>query len=683
MTVTAIHPPTKLLDLDAVVRSAAVLTGAGLVGVITAGPAKLALLQMTGGGGPAIDLSVDSPQELALLSKDVAVVRSNDGSLWAIGDLHGSPRAKLVGRDARALVMRPHGESALALMADGSGGAITLSKNEVSLRPFGVRGGALRACYVSENVTHVVAEGEGGGQLRIHPGATPEQGTSVKATLPAEAKELDQVRGSMALTVVWRRGMAAICLVTGGPSKLSPAMAELDGRPADVAVLEDALLVAFADGRVALYDGAAVAGAAQGKGGPLAATAVISPPARGKPRVVVVAGTSKIPAALWIGTTSGEVLRAALARDGERVEELPPPKSAAPKEDLRAEVAALKQALADAEAAREAEAERARALEAAQAEAAGAGEGEREAHAAAIEALKSEHAAAIEAQKTEHGSAIEALKGEHAAALDARSAEHVSALDARNAEHAGALDARNAEHTGAVDALKGEHAAALEAQSTAHAGALDAQKTEHASAIDALKGEHARAIDAQRAEHTAAIDAQKIEHAGALAKLTSEHAAAIDAQKAEHTALLDAGAAKHAGEIDALKAEHAAAVEAAKVEHAASLAARDEAHAREVSERDTLVSSMQAELDTARKEIEAVTARASAAEERLSQKTREHVELGAELDALRAELAEERAKLERDFVKWGGHTVSLDKARGAVDAMLSRAQGVFGKRGRE
>lgn len=655
MTVTAIHPPTKALDLDAVVRSAAVLNGAGIVGMITAGPAKLALLQMAGGGGPVIDLAVESPQDLALLSRDVAVVRAGDGSLWAIGDLHGTPRAKLVGRDARALVMRPQGESALALNQDGSAGAITLSKQEVSLRPFAVRGGALRACCVAESVTYVVVDGEGGGQLRIHPGTTPEPGTSVKATLPAEAKELDQVRGGMALSAVYKRGSSTICLITGGPSKLAPKMAELDGKPADIAVLEDALLVAFADGRVALYDGAAIAGAGSAL---LTATASLAPPARGKPRVAVVAGTAKIPHAFWIGTTSGEVLRAVLARDGERVEEVPAAKPAPPREDPRAaEIAALKQALAESEAAREAEAVRARSLEESQA-AAGVSDEERAAYAGALEALKSEHAAALEAQKAEHASLLDGLKAEHASRIDGLKAEHASQLDGLKAEHAQALEAQRIEHASAIEALKAEHAAALEALTADRTAAQEAQKAERA-----------------------ALEAQKTEHATAFAWLAKDHAAALDALKAEHESAIDAQQAGHEAALEAERTARAGAEDTLKGAHSAELAAEKTAYAGLIAEREALVAAKHAEVEAARREIAALTARAAAAEERVTQKTREHVELGAELDALRAELAEARAKQDGDFVKWGDKTVSLDKARGAVDTLLTRAQGVFGKRG--
>ncbi len=79
MLITAINTPLKQRDLEATARAGALLSGAGLVGVLTAGPARLCLLPMGGGEGRVVDVAVESPQDLALLSKDVAVVRAGGG----------------------------------------------------------------------------------------------------------------------------------------------------------------------------------------------------------------------------------------------------------------------------------------------------------------------------------------------------------------------------------------------------------------------------------------------------------------------------------------------------------------------------------------------------------------------------------------------------------------------------
>ncbi len=229
-------------------RAAAVLAGPGIVAVVTAGPARLGLLPMGGGEARVVEIAVESPQEVALLSPDLAVVRAGDGHLFGLFELRGTVRARIVGRDARALCMRPSGETALAIHQDGSATSLTAGRTEIGARSINLRG-TLRACDVGENVTYVVLDGEGGGQFRIHPGPTPELGTSAKTTLPAEAKELDQVRGGPALSAIWKRGVASLCVVTGSPGRLSARMVAIDARPAEVAVVDDSLLVAFADGR--------------------------------------------------------------------------------------------------------------------------------------------------------------------------------------------------------------------------------------------------------------------------------------------------------------------------------------------------------------------------------------------------------------------------------------------------
>jgi hypothetical protein len=727
MPLTAINTPFKQRDLEATARAGALLSGAGLVGVLTAGPARLCLLPTGGGDGSVVDLAVESPQDLALLSKDVAVVRAGDGHLWGFVDLAGGARAKQVGRDARALYMRPSGESALALNQDGSATAITVNRQEIGARTIAIRG-ALRACDVGESVTYVVFDGEGGGQFRIHPGATPELGTSAKTTLPAEARELDLVRGGQALSAVWKRGMPALCVVTGTPAKLSARMVTLDGRPADVAVIEDAMLVAFADGRLALYDADALAAAGDA---PVPARSVVALTSRGKPRIALVSVT-KGSAALWVGTTAGEVFRAPLARDAARIEEPPPapppappspaepPPPPPPQEDLRPALAARDAELAAALAAREAaateaDAERARlssehaaALEALRGEL--SGERERAvaeataAHAQDIDALKGEHASALEEQATSHAHAIEALKEEQARAVE---------------ENARALDALRGEHALAIDTLKGEHARAVEEQAGSHAQAIEGLKAEHTRALEEQAGSHAQAIDALKAQHTVEIAERDAAGARALAELGAAHAVTLAEKDAVHAAALAAR------ERD-LVAAREQAVAGVLAERLAAAAEKEAAWSSKQAGLEGAIQALGAERDTIRADLAAARAKIAEIEEQLGrherdralldgdldlvradlggarariaeleadlaehartaeaqaiQKDRERTQLQADLDQLRVDLTEQRAKLEKDFVQWGGRTISLEGARGALDMALVRAQAIFNKR---
>jgi len=104
MRTAVIDSPRLACDLQAAARGGALLTGAGLVGVLSGGPARIGLLPVGGGAAHLTDLAIESAQDLALLSRDVAVVRGGDGQIWGLSDLAGTPRPRAVGRDARALV---------------------------------------------------------------------------------------------------------------------------------------------------------------------------------------------------------------------------------------------------------------------------------------------------------------------------------------------------------------------------------------------------------------------------------------------------------------------------------------------------------------------------------------------------------------------------------------------------
>src|SRR5262249_23062104 len=102
-----------------------------------------------------------------------------------------------------------------------------------------------------------------------------------------------------------------------------------------------------------------------------------------------------------------------------------------------------------------------------------------------------------------------------------------------------------------------------------------------------------------------------------------------------------------------------------------------EESARTLAEKEASWAARQGELEA---QIADLRAHLAAAEEVAAQKTRELEVRDGELDRLRAVLADEQAKLDHDFVKWGETTISLEKARGALGSVLSRAQGVFGKK---
>ena len=305
-TITA---PRKLSSVDAEVRAGAFLVNPGLVAMLSTSPVRIATFSITGTPGKVTNVSLEGADAVALLSRDVAVVRGSDDSVWALLDITHTPKMDQVGRDVRALAMRPGGETALALGWDGSATELRLSRHEVEARQFSLRG-TLRAVDVGETETYVIADGADGGQLRVHPGATPEPGASLRCNLPQEAASLEQVRGGPRLVVVFKPGNRTVCVATGGPARLAAKLVELEDAPTALGVIETSFLATFGDGRVALYDSEAIAAA--GAGGAIVPRHVASLGGRGRPEALLV--TSKGGSTLWVGTSTGEVLSASLVK---------------------------------------------------------------------------------------------------------------------------------------------------------------------------------------------------------------------------------------------------------------------------------------------------------------------------------------------------------------------------------
>jgi hypothetical protein len=306
MPYKSLSAPRQCLDAAAEIRAAAVLGSPALVAMVTSDPARLALVPAAGGSGKVAATQLGSAEAVALLSKDVAVVKSAD-DVWALLDITHTPKPEQVARDARSLHARSSGDSALVLGWDGSATLLTVGKNEVAARQLALRG-EVRAAYLDSTETMVVVSGHGGGELRFHPGPTPEAGATARCPLPAAAAPLDQLRGGRDLCVLFTAGRREVCVVRRIGPQLSAKMLELEVSPADVAVSESSMFAVFADGRAALYDGATLAGA----DGAVEPTAALALGARGEPRAVVVTGRGS--PTLWIGSGVGEVISVSVVR---------------------------------------------------------------------------------------------------------------------------------------------------------------------------------------------------------------------------------------------------------------------------------------------------------------------------------------------------------------------------------
>lgn len=306
MPFKTVTTPRPVLTMEGHVRASAKLLDPSLVAMISTDPVKLAIHPTSGGTTRMTGVSLSSADEIALLSREVAVVRSGD-ELWAIQNLSHNAVIDQVGRDARSLCYRAAGNTALAVHWDGRATELKVGQREVVERPFALRG-SVRVCDVGAAETFVVVDGTDGGELRMHPGATPEAGATARTPLPREAKDLDKLRGGRDLSAIFKSGKTSVCIVQKRGNATVAKMLELESPPLEVGVCETSLFVAYRDGSFVLYDNESLTAA---NGAPQAVSQ-LRLPTRGEPRTLVFTGKS-VPTA-WIGTDSGEVVQVTVVR---------------------------------------------------------------------------------------------------------------------------------------------------------------------------------------------------------------------------------------------------------------------------------------------------------------------------------------------------------------------------------
>lgn len=301
--------PRKVGELSAEVRASAYLASPGLVAMLTTDPVRLSVHPAGTTSCKITTLSLVGADHVALLSRDVALVRATDDAVWALFDITHTAKLEQVASDIRALAMRPAGGSALALGWDGSATLLTQNRHEIDARTFSLRGD-VRAVDLTDDETYALMGGADGPQLRVHPGDTPEAAVRTRVQLPAEASTFDRIRGGAKLSAVYRRGGRSVCLIAGGQARGSAKMVELEADAADIAVLDTSLFAVFADGRAALYDADAIARADDG--GPIEARSAIALGARGQPRSITL--PNKGSPVLWVGTSGGDVVSVTVLR---------------------------------------------------------------------------------------------------------------------------------------------------------------------------------------------------------------------------------------------------------------------------------------------------------------------------------------------------------------------------------
>ncbi len=308
MPYRAFTSPKKVGDLSSDIRATAYLNKPGLVAKLATDPVRVAILPAEGGMTKTVNVALPGADGVALLSKEVAVVRGTDDSVWSLMDISHRARTEQVARDVRSLAMRPSGQTALVIGWDGNACELYMKREDVATRDFAVRG-SIRGCDLTETETYVVVDEGAGGMLRVHPGSTPEAGATARVPLPQGAKALDRVRGGQKLSVVYKPGSKTACVVTGGPANLKAKLVLLEAPPTEMAVHDTSLFVLYADGRAVLYDSDAINAAGDE---PMAPKHAQPLNVRGEPRTALLTG--KAAPTLWIGTSTGEVVTVTVMR---------------------------------------------------------------------------------------------------------------------------------------------------------------------------------------------------------------------------------------------------------------------------------------------------------------------------------------------------------------------------------
>lgn len=306
MPFKTVTTPRPVLTMEGHVRASAKLLDPSIVAMISTDPVKLALHPTGGGTTRMTGVSLSGADEIALLSREVVVVRSGD-EMWAIQNLSHNAVIDQVGRDTRSLCNRPAGGTALAVHWDGRATELKVGQREVIERPFALRG-TVRACDVGQQECFVVVDGADGGELRVHPGATPEPGATARATLPKEAKNLDHLRGGKDLSALFSPGKTSVCIVQRRGNALTAKMIDFDSPPLAVGVVETSLFAAYRDGSFVLYNNDSLTNAT----GSPQPTSQLRLPTRGEPRTMTFTGKS-VPTC-WVGTDSGEVVQVTVVR---------------------------------------------------------------------------------------------------------------------------------------------------------------------------------------------------------------------------------------------------------------------------------------------------------------------------------------------------------------------------------
>lgn len=299
--------PQRIETVTGDLCGVATLDSASLVAMLSHSPATCAILPFFGGTKRNVKLALSSVDDVAFLSRDVLAVRSGTEVWSAIGITRDHINFNLVTSNARALYGTPAGGRALVLANEGAAVELALGDAEVTARSFLLRGD-VKLAAIDSRETAVVGETGGALEMRIHPGPTPEPGARTRIGLPGGTTVFDRLATGPALRVLYKKDRHDACIVQRHGSGLSAKMVDVGAPIGCAAVSETSLVVAYKDGRVALFDGATLAAAQGDSIVPTHTLPLLG--ARGEPSSMFI--TTKGSALVWVGTTMGDIIKVAL-----------------------------------------------------------------------------------------------------------------------------------------------------------------------------------------------------------------------------------------------------------------------------------------------------------------------------------------------------------------------------------
>ena len=297
-----ISQPKTFATLDGEVRAAAYLKNPGMVAFASSDPCQLVVGGISGSNPVKSKCGLPEIDDLGFLSRDVAVVRSGNEAWALLGITLPQMKMDRVTDDVRSLNARPTGQTALILGWSGNATELAVQGNEVVERSFNLRS-SIRSASVGEQECYVVSD-EGDGEFRIHPGATPEPGSTTKAAMPSNGRKLDRISGGKFFSAAWARGSHDVVVFSRAGNRVDVKTLRLDAPATAVAVAETSLLVGSADGQIQLFDKQAIQDATS-----LGLEAKHSANVGSEPKVILVVHQQ-----VFIGTGSGQVKTATLAR---------------------------------------------------------------------------------------------------------------------------------------------------------------------------------------------------------------------------------------------------------------------------------------------------------------------------------------------------------------------------------